>query len=376
MAQGGPGDSVRCMSATAPHAPATTFLRSDQLIIGTGAVLVVLAGVAHYAGWNSVLAFVIAATAICLLASLVGLSVEQLGDRFGAGATGVLQAALGNLPELFICIFSLKAGLVDVVRAALVGSILANLLLVLGLAFFVGGLKHGPQPLGSARARTIVVLMLLSVTAWVIPSLAHFVHAPASEHETTFSVIVSVVLLALFALSLPFSLRRDANDESGEPAGHEAPRWPIWLAVGMLGGAAAFAAFVSDWFVVALEPSMESLGISQAFAGLVIVAIAGNAVENAVGIKLAAEGKSEYAFSIVLNSPIQIALVLAPVLVIVSQVFGLASLTLVLSPLLVVCLLLAVILAAFIAFDGESTWLEGASLVALYGIIATAFWWG
>ncbi len=364
------------MSATAPHPPAATFIRSDKFVVGGAAGLVLLAGLAHFGGWNSVLAFVLAAGAIGLLASLVGLSVEQLGDRFGAGATGVLQSALGNLPELFICIFSLKAGLVDVVKGALVGSILANLLLVLGLAFFVGGLRHGTQQLGSARARTIVVLMLLSVTAWVIPSLAHFVHSPASEHERTFSLIVSVVLLMLFALSLPFSLRRDANDDEGEPPGHAAPRWPIGLAIGILAAAGAGAAFVSDWFVIALEPTMDSVGISEAFAGLVVVAIAGNAVENVVGIQLAAAGNSEYAFSIVLNSPIQIALVLAPVLVIVSQVFGLASLTLVLSPLLVASLLLAIIMAAFIAFDGESTWLEGASLVALYGIIATAFWWG
>jgi Ca2+:H+ antiporter len=364
------------MPATAVHPSKATFSRSDKIVVGGGGALFVLAGIAHYAGWNSVLAFVLAAGAICLLAALVGRSVEQLGDQFGAGATGVLQSALGNLPELFICIFSLRAGLVDVVKAALVGSILANLLLVLGLAFLVGGLRHGTQQLGSARARTIVVLMLLSVTAWAIPSIAHFVHAPAAEHEVTFSVIVSIVLLTLFALSLPFSLRREANEPGSEPPGHTAPRWPIALAIGMLAAAGLAAAFVSDWFVVALEPTMDSIGISEAFAGLVVVAIAGNAVENVVGIQLAAAGNSEYAFSIVLNSPIQIALVLAPVLVFVSQVFGLASLTLVLSPLLVACLLLAIILAAFIAFDGESTWLEGAALVALYGIIATSFWWG
>jgi Ca2+:H+ antiporter len=365
------------MSVSAPPGPAQLFNRSDRLIVGGGAALCLLAGVAHYGGWNSVLAFIVSAGAIGVLASLVGLSVEQLGDRFGPGATGVLQSALGNLPELFICIFSLRAGLVDVVRAALVGSILANLLLVLGLAFVVGGLRHGTQQLGSERARTIVVLMTLSVTAWTIPSLAHFLHTPASEHETTFSMIVSVVLLALFALSLPFSLRREATtSDADEGSEHEAPRWPIWLAVVMLAVSGALAAFVSDWFVAALEPSIQSLGISEAFAGLVIVAIAGNAVENVVGVQLAAAGKSEYAFSIVLNSPIQIALVLAPVLVLVSQIFGMASLTLVLSPLLVVSLLLAVILAAFIALDGESTWLEGATLVALYGIIATSFWWG
>jgi Ca2+:H+ antiporter len=352
------------------------LIRSDRLLIGGAAVLCVGSGVGHYAGWPSVLAFVVSAAAVAVLASVVGLSVEQLGDRFGPGATGVLQSALGNLPELFICIFALKAGLVDVVRAALVGSILANLLLVLGLAFLVGGLRHGTQQLGSDRARTIVVLMLLSVTAMAIPSIAHEVHSPAAAHEVPFSVIVSVVLLALFGLSLPFSLRRQSGEQSEASAEEEPPRWPVALAIGVLAVSGALAAFVSDWFVAALEPSMHSLGISQAFAGLVIVAIAGNAVENVVGVQLAAKGQSEYAFSVILNSPLQIALVLAPVLVLVSQVFGLASLTLVFGPMLVVALLLSILLAALIAIDGESTWLEGATLIALYAVIATSFWWG
>jgi Ca2+:H+ antiporter len=352
------------------------LIRSDRLLLGGAAALCVLSGVAHYRGWGSVLAFVVSAAAVAVLASVVGLSVEQLGDRFGPGATGVLQSALGNLPELFICIFALKAGLVDVVRAALVGSILANLLLVLGLAFLVGGLRHGTQQLGSERARTIVVLMLLSVTAMAIPSIAHEVHSPAAAHEVPFSVIVSVVLLGLFALSLPFSLRRQSGEDSATPVEHEQPRWPVALAVGMLAVSGALAAFVSDWFVSALEPSMHSLGISQAFAGLVIVAIAGNAVENVVGVQLAAKGQSEYAFSVILNSPLQIALVLAPVLVLVSQTFGLASLTLVFGPMLVVALVLSILLASLIAIDGESTWLEGATLIALYAVIATSFWWG
>jgi Ca2+:H+ antiporter len=218
--------------------------------------------------------------------------------------------------------------------------------------------------------------MMLSVTAMAIPSLTYHLHTPAETHEKTFSLIVSVILLGLFALSLPFSLRRDRSDTAPPPHEKEEPRWPIGMAVGVLAVAAVAAAFVSDWFVTALEPAMDAAGISEAFAGLVIVAIAGNAIENVVGIQLAAKGESEYAFSVVLNSPIQIALVLAPLLVILSQVFGLATLTLVFSPLLVVVLVLAVMLAAMIALDGESTWLEGATLVALYAIIATAFWWG
>ena len=363
----------------APDKAPPTFIRSDYVVLGGGAVAVIAAALTHYAGAGNVLPFLCSAAAVTLLAALVGRSVEQLGDRFGPGATGVLQSALGNLPELFIALFALKAGLVGVVQAALVGSILANLLLVLGMCFLVGGLKHGTQKLDSARARQIIVLMVLSVAAMVIPSIAHYIHAPASRHESTFSMIVAGVLLLLFCLILPASLRRQSGEEGAaqeESMHQEAPRWPIWLAVTLLAVAAALAAFVSDWFVAALEPAMSSFGISDAFAGLVVVAIAGNAIENVVGIQLAAANRSEYAFSVVINSPLQIALVLAPLLVILSKVFGFAALTLVFSPMLVVSLVIAVIITAFITFDGESDWIEGAALIALYVVIATVFWWG
>ncbi len=361
----------------ATKAAAPTFIRSDLVILGGGAAAVVLAGVIHYAGGGAVLAFVFAGVAVTLLAALVGRSVDQLGDRFGPGATGVLQSALGNLPELFIALFALQAGLLEVVQAALIGSILANLLLVMGLCFLVGGLKHGTQHLNSERARGIIVLMVLSVAALVLPSLASYVHAPAAGHETTLSLIVSVILLVLFGLTLPASLRKSATTESTpDAAQEEPPRWSLPLAVGLLCAAAVASAFVSDWFVDALQPAMDSLHISDAFAGLVIVAIAGNAIENVVGIQLAARNRSEYAFSVVINSPLQIALVLAPLLVILSQIFGFTALTLVFPPMLVVSVVLAVILAAFITFDGESTWIEGAALIAVYGIVATSFWWG
>jgi Ca2+:H+ antiporter len=366
--------------APPPHAPArhgTHLVRSDWVIVGLALAFMAVAGVTHYLGGGAVLAFVSAAAAVALLAALVGRSVEQLGDRFGPGATGVLQSALGNLPELFISLFALKAGLVAVVQAALIGSILANLLLVLGLCFVVGGLKHGTQSLDSARARGITVMLLVSVAAMVMPSVAHLIHAPAAEHETTLSVIASVFLLLLFVLTLRASLRR--GDDPGRPGGPdeaEPPRWKLPFAVGMLAASAAAAAFVSDWFVTALTPAMDAIGISQAFAGLVVVAIAGNAIENVVGVQLAAKNRSEYAFAVVINSPLQIALVLAPLLVILSAVLGFASLTLVFSPLLVVSVAIAVLLSAFITFDGKSTWIEGAGLLALYGVIAATFWWG
>ena len=350
------------------------FTRSDAIMIGGCGLLIAVAGATRFTNAAAVLAFLCSGLAVALLAALVGRSVEQLGDRFGAGATGALQSALGNLPELFIALFALKAGLVLVVQAALIGSILANLLLVLGLSFTVGGLRHGPQSIDSQRARATAVLMLLAVAAMVVPSLASYVHTPAAPHENTMSLVVAVILLALFAVTLPASLKSKPAGDAAEQ--HEPPRWPLPLALALLAASAIAAAFVSEWFVHALEPAMGALHISDAFAGLVIVAIAGNAVENVVGIQLAAKNRSEYAFSVVINSPLQIALVLAPALVILSRLFGFAPLTLVFPPMLVVSVAIAVLVTAFITFDGESDWGEGASLLALYAIIATAFWWG
>ena len=359
-----------------PKPAGATFDRSDYLIIGAGVVSVILAALTRYLAANALVAFICSALAVAVLASLVGRAVEQLGERFGPGATGVLQSALGNLPELFISLFALRAGLIEVVQAAIIGSILANLLLVMGLCFLVGGLKHGTQQLGSARARAITVLMVLSVAALVLPSLASYVHTPAASHENTLSLIASVILLALFVLTLPASLKKGSTDLSAGGNETTEARWPLLWAVILLALAAGGAAFVSDWFVHALEPSMKALHISDAFAGLVIIAIAGNAVENVVGIQLASKNRSRFAYEVVVNSPLQIALVLAPLIVILSQVFGFASFTLVFSPMLVVSVAIAVIMSAFITFDGESNWMEGAALIAVYAIIAAAFWWG
>jgi Ca2+:H+ antiporter len=353
-----------------------TLTTYDRRLFAVAAVLVVGAGVTRYAGAGSVLAFVVAGVAIAALATLVGRSVDQLGDRLGAGATGVLQSALGNLPELFVCIFALRAGLVEVVQAAVIGSILGNVLLVLGLAFLVGGLRHGTQRFDSDRARSINAMMLLAVAAMLIPSLTHAVHTPAAQHERALSDIAAVVLLVVFACSVPASIRRSTDEsQATHVAGHEG-RWPMALAIGMLAVTGVLAAFVSDWFVHALEPAMDSLGISQAFAGLVIVAIAGNAVENVVGIQLAARNQADYALSVVLNSPLQIALVLAPTLVLLSYVVGGAAFTLVFPPALVAVVIVSVLAVTLIIIDGESFWLEGAALLGLYVVIASSFWWG
>jgi len=326
---------------------------------------------------SSVAVFVVSGVALAGLAAMVGEVTDQLSRRFGPGATGVLQSALGNLPEFFIGVFALRAGLVEVVRSALIGSILANTLLVLGLAFVAGGLRHGAQKFGGDQTRTMSTLLLLAVAAMAIPTIASAPGGPDRGHETEISAVVSIVLLVVFAASIPFSIgRKGPVVGSEEGAVPSAKTWPIGVALAVLAVACVGAAFVSDWFVDALRPAMNTLGMSQSFAGLVIVAIAGNAVENVVGVQAMLADKGDLAVSIILNSSLQVALALTPILVLGSLLLGGATLTLVVSPLLVAALALATLLAAFVVIDGESTWLEGLALVGLYVIIAASVWWG
>ncbi|NGN62957.1 calcium/proton exchanger [Streptomyces sp. A7024] len=353
--------------------------RSDTRLLAVAVAAMAAAAVAHFASIGGTVApFAVSAIALALLAALVGRSVEALGDRLGAGATGVLQSALGNLPELFVVLFALKSKLYEVATATIVGSILANVLLVLGLAFIAGGLKNGTQKFEQASVRRICQMLVLSVAALTVPALTAQLHTPAAGHERTLSIVVSILLLLLFAASLPASLKRpegEAGRVNEAPADHEGPRWPLKVAIGMLAFAGVAAAFVSDWFVDALTPAMDSLGISQAFAGLVIVAIAGNAVENVVGVQLAYRNKPDVAMSVILQSPVQVAMMVAPALVLLSPLVG-ASFTLVLPPLLLAVLLIAVFITVLVVLDGASDWLEGATLVTLYAMIAVAFWWG
>jgi Ca2+:H+ antiporter len=180
----------------------------------------------------------------------------------------------------------------------------------------------------------------------------------------------------VFAASIPFSWRGGPIGETIPAADLDEKPWPKSRAITILVIAGVVTAFVSEWFVAALEPTIEAWGISEAFAGLVIVAIAGNAVENVVGIRLAIKNKTDFAISVLMNSSLQVALALTPILILLSYFFAPVALTLVLPPLLVVALALAAVLSAFIVYDGESNWLEGMAMIGLYIMIAISFWWG
>jgi Ca2+:H+ antiporter len=216
----------------------------------------------------------------------------------------------------------------------------------------------------------IATLTMLGAAILSIPTLAHAFHTPAATHGRTLSFICAGVLIVLFAVTLP-SFLAGGEDQEGKPP----PRWSLPMTIAVLGASGLGAAFASDWFVAALKPATHAMHMSQDFAGLVVVAIAGNAVENVVGVQLAARNRPDFAISVIINSALQVALLLTPVLVFVSLAFA-TSLTLVFPTLLAIALLLSAGVGALVVYDGESTWEEGAILIGLYVVIAASFWWG
>jgi Ca2+:H+ antiporter len=361
--------------------------RSQQATIVAAVALTLAAGLGVAVGAGAITRFVLAGLDLAALAALVGQSIEQVGERLGPGPTGLLQSTLGNLPELFVGIFALRAGLTGVVRAALVGSVLGNAVLVLGVAFVAGGLRHGVQRFDAEVPRLNASLLLLVVAALLVPTLASRLGTPAAAHSAALSDDLAVILLIVYALSVPYHLRRGskppavsdpvpAAEGEDEGQGEGEQPWTLGLSITLLAVGSLGAALASDWFVSPLQKATASLGLSQTFTGLVVVAIASNAVENAVGVRFALKAKPEYAISTTLNSPLQVALLLTPVLVLLSHFVGPVRLTLVFPPLLVAALAISATVVTVIIYDGEYTWIEGVALVALYCILVAAFWWG
>jgi Ca2+:H+ antiporter len=331
-------------------------------------------GIAHFAGASDVLTFALGALALAALAWTVAFATEAVGERFGPGITGVLQSTLGNLPELFIVLFALSAGEVVVARAAILGSIFANALLVLGLVI-VTGASRSPDGVMRFQPRLpndTVTLLMLAVFIIVILGLSDQVGDRASEHVEAISVVGAILLLSVYAVWLLDYLRGGPAAATARDPGRTA-RLPLSVSVPILAAGGVAAAFVSDWFVQALGPAVEEIGISRTFTGLVIVAIAGNAVENVVGIVLAWKRQNDLAIAVVKNSVSQIAVVLYPVLVLASLAFA-EPLTFVLNPVFIGALATTALAVWQVTGDGEAHAFEGWALVALYAILATLVW--
>ena len=342
--------------------------RTIALLVGVLALSIVT-GVLHYTDVEPVAVFIVAAGALAGLAWVIAVATETVGDRFGPAATGVLQSTLGNLPELFVVLFAISAGEIVVAKTSIVGSLLANALLVLGLSIAAGA-RAAPDGVMSFRRRLpndTATLLLLAVFVIAILGVSDRVGDRASRHQVAISIVGALCLLGVYGAWLWSYLRADERPPE-DPSAHR--HVSFRFAIGMLAAGGVAAALVSDWFVAALDPAVRAIGISKAFTGLVIVGIAGNAVENVVGIWLAAKGQSDLAISVIKNSVAQIAVFLFPVLVLLSLFFT-SHLTFVLSPIYVIALVLMAISVWQITGDGKAVMFEGLALVALYVVVAT-----
>ena len=376
--------AVATITVDQPHGLAV-LSHSDRRLLAIVVGVSITAGILNNTNGNPVLSFLASAIALGAIARLVVRSVEAVSDRIGRGLNGLLQSLLGNLPEIFVILFALKAGLYEIVKATIVGSVIANILLVMGIAFVVGGRKYGRQAFNVVSARQLSMLLALSVFALAIPSLAASFNTPAVEYEREITVIISLLLIVLFLASIPDTIRH-ADHESPVTGTNEAlvaasevdehGQWPFNVATLMVLVALTGSIVVSKWFVDVLPTAMSTLGISEAFAGLIIVALASNVVESFSGIQLAARDQQSYALQIILQSPVQVAMIVAPLIALAAPLVGAATFTLVLSPLLLAVMFMAVFIAIVVVSDGQSTWFEGAALITLYLGIATAFWWG
>src|SRR4051794_28528797 len=345
--------------------------RSERIVLAIVALATALAGIAHYGGWPSGLAFALATLALAGLAHLVGLATEQVGHRYGPSVTGVMQSTLGNLPELFVVIFALHDSEVVVAQTSIIGSLFANALLVLGLVIVVGA-RAAPDGVMRFKPKLPMdtsTLLLLTSFIIVIIGLAAASHDPAAEHVREISTIGAVALLLVYVSWVVPYLRSDTA--SGPPPEEEegGAAMPLAIAVTLLVLGGTGSAFVSDWFVAALRPTIDALHVSDAFAGIVIVAIAGNAVENFAGILLAGKGKSDLAISVVKNSVAQVAAFLYPLLVLISLLFA-HQLTFAIAPVYIGALLLTSLAVWQITGDGEAVAFEGWALIAIYVILA------
>ncbi|HYE75175.1 MAG TPA: calcium/proton exchanger [Blastocatellia bacterium] len=348
-------------------------------------VAVPVAAYLNFTHANPVAIFIASCIAIIPLAGWMGRATEHLAETFGEGIGGLLNATFGNAAELIIALMALRAGLFDVVKASVTGSIIGNILLVLGLSILAGGLKFPRQKFNQTAASLGSTLLVLSGIALLIPAIFHFlVRGNPNVREQNLSLEIAIVLFITYVLSLIFSLKTHAHlyvGESAGQAGHAETEeamgthgWSRTKSLSVLLGATAMVAVMSEFLVHAVEAASTSLGLTEVFVGVILVAIIGNAAEHSTAILMAMKNKMDLALNIAIGSSLQIALFVAPVLVFASYVMSSQPMDLLFTPLEVLAIAASVAVVALIAQDGESNWMEGVLLLAVYTILGLAFY--
>jgi Ca2+:H+ antiporter len=351
---------------------------------------IILALLAYWQGWSELWVFILSALAIIPLAGLIGESTEALTIYTGPRIGGLLNATLGNAAELIITVVAIREGLLDLVKASIIGSILGNILLVLGMAFLLGGLRHGEQRFDPKHAGRNAILLLLAVIAMVIPSLvSHSIGPDTSMKVEALSLGVAATMIVLYVAGLIYGYKVPKGPLSS-PVGGDAELvrvveksfrtddkeihsdWSLRMALSVLVGATVGVAVLSELLVGAVEPVVASLGISEFFVGVILIPIIGNVAEHLVAVKVALANKMDLGVEIAVASSLQVALFVAPILVFISLIIG-NPLLLIFNQFELLALIAGVLVAVFVSQDGESNWLEGAELLAVYVILALAF---
>jgi Ca2+:H+ antiporter len=364
------------MSATAAHAP-PAWKELVQKPLNWLLIAAPCAVAAEKAGAAAPVVFLLAGLAIVPLATLIVHATEELAARTGPAIGGLLNATFGNLPELIIGLVALRAGLLEMVRASLIGALLANLLLAMGVSFLVGGRKRHEQTYNPAAARTYGSIMLLGALSMIGPASFHrFFSDAVPRHAEALDTGVAIVLLAVYGLYLVFMLRTHPDFFSMVKGGEEehGARWSTTRAVVTLVAASVGAAWMSEVLVGAAEATGQALGMSQAFIGIVLLAILGGAAESGAAIAMAKKDKMDLSVGIAMGSSIQIALFVTPALVLASRFIAPERLTLSFNRAEIGALFLAVLIGTTLAGDGRANWFKGVQLIAFYLIIAALFY--
>lgn len=330
---------------------------------------------AEYLHWGPVWVFVLSALAIIPLAAYIGEGTEALTAHTNPRIGGLLNATLGNAAELIITIVAIREGLLELVKASITGSILGNLLLVMGLSMVVGGLRHGIQSFDRRQGSRNAILLMLAVIALLIPSIfSGYIGNPESTRVEALSVGIAVIMIVLYVLALIYSLRLE-----GAPIGHKPveellhePIWSVRKALVILALTTVGVVIASELLVQTIEPVMVGFGISEFFIGIIFIPLIGNVAEHLVAVQVAARNQMDLSVEIAVSSSLQIALFVAPVLVFISLLFG-NPMQLIFNPLELIAMIAGVFIAAFVSEDGESNWLEGAVLLTIYLILALGF---
>lgn len=331
---------------------------------------------AEAGGWGQGWVFGLSATAVIPLAGLIGEATEHLAAHTGPRVGGLINASLGNAAELIITLFAIHRGLLELVKASITGSIIGNLLFVLGFSILLGGVKNGTQKFDRNQTVNQTILLSIALIGLITPSL--FSHSTAngiSQKVETLSLSVAGVMILLYALGILYSLKAKTRLGIGSPAepeGEQHPGWSVRKAVLVLALATGGVVGMSELLVGSVEAVVAGSGLSEFFLGIILVPIIGNIAEHLVAVTMAVKNKMELSMEIAVSSSLQIALFVAPVLVFISLLMG-NPLTLVFNPFELAALLAAVLICYFVSADGESNWLEGAALLAVYVIFGLAF---